>query len=161
MGKSESATASLGIKILLSDLILQINKKNFKLINQMLIDGIIEDSNENYNEIYQKIITCDELPKNYVDLIEHLTNHFKTNGSYIKSKYTNMIDPDLLKCCLFDKELLIPIKEILNIERYGYDRNGTNSISRLIDFDFSIDVKKYKEIKKYKIVFLLKQHSSY
>ena len=161
MGKSESAIASLGIKILLSDLIFQINKKNFKIINEMLINGFIEDSNEYYNEVYQKIINCDELPKNYIELIEHLTNHFKTNGSYIKSKLSHMIEPDLHKGCLFDKELLVPIKEILNIERYGYDRSGINSISRPIDFDLSVDIRKYKEIKKYKIVFLLKQHSSY
>jgi hypothetical protein len=55
MGKSETAAASIGIKILLSDLILQINKTNFNLIKKMLYDGCIEDSNGYYNEAYKEI----------------------------------------------------------------------------------------------------------
>ena len=39
MGKCETSTLSIGIKILLSDLILQINEKNFDLIKN-LIDPI-------------------------------------------------------------------------------------------------------------------------
>ncbi len=54
MGRCDTATASLGIKILLSDLIDQINKDNFNLIKKMLDDGIIEDSNEYFNEVYKK-----------------------------------------------------------------------------------------------------------
>jgi hypothetical protein len=36
MGKCETSTTSIGIKILLSDLILQINEKNFDLIKEIL-----------------------------------------------------------------------------------------------------------------------------
>lgn len=35
MGKCETSTGSIGIKILLSDLILQINEKNFNLIKEI------------------------------------------------------------------------------------------------------------------------------
>jgi hypothetical protein len=37
MGKSETASASIGIKILLSDLILQINETNINLIKKNVI----------------------------------------------------------------------------------------------------------------------------
>ena len=51
MGKCETATASIGIKILLSDLTLQINETNFTLIKELLHSGFIEDDNDYFNEI--------------------------------------------------------------------------------------------------------------
>jgi len=69
MGKSETASASIGIKILLSDLLEQINETNFTLIKKMLYDGCIEDMNGYYNEAYKIIlghdIDNDELPQTY------------------------------------------------------------------------------------------------
>ena len=89
MGRCDTATAALGIKILLSDLIEQINEENFNLIKKMLNDGIIEDSNYYFNEVYQKIIGYDnadvKLPSNYLEFKEHLTTMFRSNGSYYKS----------------------------------------------------------------------------
>ena len=79
MGRCETATASLGIRILLSDLIEQINKENFNLIKKMLNDGIIEDSNEYFNEVYQKVIGYDNadviLPDNYMEF----NNNYEIN----------------------------------------------------------------------------------
>jgi len=100
MGKCESATASIGIKILLSDLILQINETNFNLIREMLNDGFIEDKNDYFNEIYQKIIDCNELDPNnltynYLDVKEYLINKCKINGSYSKSKFSSEVTPTL------------------------------------------------------------------
>ena len=56
MGKCESASASIGIRILLSDLILQIKETNLNLVKGMLYDVIIEDSNEYYNDKYQNLL---------------------------------------------------------------------------------------------------------
>ena len=56
MGKCETATSSIGIKILLSELILQINDTNFDIIREMLEIGFIEDENDYFNEVYQNII---------------------------------------------------------------------------------------------------------
>ena len=61
MGRCETSTASIGIKILLSELVLQINEKNFNLIKEMLNNGFIEDQNQYFNEVYQIIIDCDDL----------------------------------------------------------------------------------------------------
>ena len=65
MGRCETATASIGIKILLSDLISQINETNFTLIKELLHRGFIEDDNDYFNEIYSKITCRNKLPENY------------------------------------------------------------------------------------------------
>jgi hypothetical protein len=155
MGKWETSKTSIGIKILLSDLILQINEKNFDLIKEMLFDGFISDENDIYNDVYSDIIGSNRLPKDYLEFKEFLEQEFKNKGSY----FSNKIEFDLTSGCLFEKELLLPIKRILETERYGYDRYGKNGNYRPIDFDLSVDIEKYKEIEKYTTVFILEQSS--
>ena len=159
MGKCETARTSIGIKILLSDLVLQINEKNFYLVKEILNDGFISDMNEHYNDAYTKIIWCTDLPKNYLEFKEFLEQEFKNKGSYLHVRDSNKIYPDLRNGCLLEKELLLPIKQILETDRWGYDRYGRNGNYRPIDFDLSVDIEKYKEIEKYTIVFILEQYS--
>lgn len=144
MGKCESATASIGIKVLLSDLILQINETNLTLIKEMLDNGFIEDENDYFNNMYSNIVNRNDLSENYK---EQLTQYFKLNDSSVGSG------------CLFDKFLLVPVKQILKTDRWGYDRSGSNCVSRQIDFDLSVNIEKYKEIEKKEIVFILGQNS--
>lgn len=165
MGKSETATASLGIKILLSDLIAQINETNFPLIKKMLYDGCIEDMNDYYNEAYKIILGHDdgdiELPEQYDTFKDYITEQFKLHGSYYKSKFSSIVEPNITRGCLLEKNLLVPIKDLLDMERWGYERYGTNSVSRPIDFDLSLNLEEYKKnnIEKYNVVFMIKQHS--
>ena len=165
MGKSETASASIGIKILLSDLILQINETNFTLIKKMVYDGCIEDSNGYYNEAYRNILgygyTDNELPENYLECKEYLINEFKTKGSYYKSKFSSKVEPDLNDGTLFERYLLVPVKDILSTERWGYERYGVNSASRPLDFDFdlSVELTEYQDITPFNVVFFVKQHS--
>jgi hypothetical protein len=163
MGKSETASASIGIKILLSDLILQINQTNFNLIKKMLYDGCIEDSNGYYNEAYKIIVGYGEgdidLPEDYLAFKDYVTDKFKENGSYYKSKFSSKIEPDLNDGTLFERYLLVPVKDILETERWGYERYGVNSASRPLDFDLSVDLKAYEELKPFSVVFMVKQHS--
>lgn len=140
MGKCETAKTSIGIKILLSDLILQINETNFDFIKEILNDGFISDENEYYNDAYTEIILCNNLPKNCLEFKDFLEQEFKNRG-------------------LFEQELLLSIKNILRTDRWGYNREGRNGNYRPIDFDLSMDIDKYKEIKKYTIVFILEQYS--
>ena len=140
MGKCETAKTSIGIKILLSDLILQINETNFDLIKEILNEGFISDENEYYNDAYTEIILCNNLPKNCLEFKDFLEQEFKNRG-------------------LFDEELLLSIKNILRTDRWGYNREGRNGNYRPIDFDLSVDIEKYKEIEKYTIVFILEQYS--
>jgi hypothetical protein len=160
MGKCETSTTSIGIKILLSDLILQINEKNVDLIKEILNDGFISDKNEYFNDAYTDIIWCNDLPKNYLELKEFLEQEFKKNGSYLHLRDSNKIEPDLRNGCLFERELLLPIKKILETERWGYDRYGKNGSYCPIDYLYpSLDIEKYKEIEKYTIVFIIEQSS--
>ncbi len=165
MGKSETASASLGIKILLSDLVAQINETNFTLIKKMLYDGCIEDANGYFNEVYKNILGYDdgdiEIPEHHDTFKNYVTEQFKIHGDYYKSKSTSIVTSDLTHGCLLEKQLLVPIKELLETERWGYGRYGINSASRELDFDLSINLEEYKKnnIKKYKVVFIVKQHS--
>ena len=165
MGKSETASASLGIKILLSDLVAQINETNFALIKKMLYEGSIEDANGYFNEAYKLILGYDdgdiEMPEHYDTFKKYITEQFKIHGDYYKSKFSSTVEPDLKHGCLLEKDLLVPIKDLLETERWGYERYGINSASRPLDFDLSINLDEYKKhnIKKYTIVFILKQHS--
>ena len=88
-------------------------------------------------------------------------NKFTVNGSYFRPHGDGSSVPTLDKGCLFDKYLLVPLKRILSLERWGYDRDGTNSVSRPIDFDLSIDTDKYKEIEQTDIVFLITQYAGW
>ena len=163
MGKCDTASASIGIKILLSDLIAQINKTNFDLIKKMLYTGCIEDSNNYYNEAYKKIVgygeNDNELPESYKKIKEHLVKEFKENGSYYKSKFSSEVKPDLSEGCLAEQYLLVPVKDILSTDRWGYERSGANSISRPLDFDLSLDLTEYKDIQHFSIIFMVKQSS--
>ena len=163
MGKSETASASIGLKILLADLILQINETNFSLIKKMVYDGCIEDANGYYNEVYQYIVDYpygeDKLSEDYLQFKEYLINEFKTKGSYYKSKFSSEVEPDLNDGTLFERYLLVPVKDILETERWGYGRYGVNSASRPLDFDLSVDLKAYAELKHVRVVFMVKQHS--
>lgn len=141
MGKCEYATASIGIKILLSELILQINESNFIIIQDMLYDGFIEDENGTFNSMYNQIVRDNALICNYLEYKEYLLTEVQ-KYNYLRNAY-----------------LLLPVKRILNTERWGYNRFGTNGISRPIDFDLSINIDKYKEIQNLQIVFIVKQAS--
>ena len=159
MGKCESVTASIGVKILLSDLILQINAINFKLIESMLDNGCIEDENDYFNEVYANIVFSDDMPQDVQRVKEYLIHAFTHHGTYHRSRGSHTDIPTLDHGCLFDKELLVPINKLLSCERWGYEREGTNSTSRPIDFDLLIHNNPYKDIEKIKFVFILKQHS--
>ena len=87
MGRCESVYASIGIKILLCDLLSQVNETNVEEINIMLQDGFIEDDN-------------DYLNNTYLEMLEELT---------LESK-----DQMVEKFKDFNNELLVPIKKILS-----------------------------------------------
>jgi hypothetical protein len=161
MGKCESATASIGIKILLSDIVLQINEKNFTLIMEILSNGYIEDNNDYFNEVYTEIMYNNDImnSNDFSVVKEYLINEFQNKGSIARYKFSYKEEPTLRNGCLFNKYLLFPIKTILSTDRWGYDRFGSNCSSRPMDFDLSVDIEKYKDIDKFEIAFILLQHS--
>ena len=113
------------------------------------------------NETLKKIVGYEYeenvLPEEYLQCKEYLINEFKNNGSYSKNRYTGDVTSDSRHVYLFDKELLVPIKEILSTDRWGYNRRGINSLSRPLDFDLSVSTEEYKDIKNFNIVFFICQ----
>ena len=159
MGRCESVEASLGIKILVSDLVSQIDHQNVDLIKEMLDDGYIEDGDDFFNAMYSEIMDKIVIINCFIELKEYLTHEFKNKGTYIKYKSSGKMEPTIDYGCLLDKYLLVPCKKILENDRWGYEREGTNYVSRPIDFDLRVDLTKYKKIKHIKTVFLIGQKS--
>ena len=152
MGRCESATASIGIKILLSDLVSQINATNMNLIKKMLCEGCIEDSNNFYNRAFEQIIGDDGVEENAVDFKEYLT-----------SKFTERVNKD---DALLERYVLVPMEELVSNERWGWTREGTNAMSSPLE-DFVDDLpnqievfkKTYKDINNFTFVFMIKQYA--
>ena len=72
---------------------------------------------------------------------------------------SNKIEPNLHKGCLYDRYLLVSVKEVISTERWDWNRENTNYSSRLIDFDLTVNTDEYKMIKKFtKICIFIKQH---
>ena len=163
MGKSETASAALGLKVLLGELVLQINECNFQTVKKMLYAGCIEDSNGYYNEAYKNILGYgeedNELPEDSAAFKQQVTDEFKKHGSFYKSKFDSRVEPDLSHGSLWEQYLLVPVKELLETERWGYERYGVNSGSRPLDFDLSLDLAPYAGIVPPNLVFIVKQHS--
>lgn len=160
MGKCETATASLGIKILLSALMDQLTESNFDLIKDMLCTGFIEDDNDYYNDVYDEIIRhdTDYLTLSYSEFKAHMISEFTQKGSYFRSRYSDVSTPCIRNGCLLEKHLLVPMKDILTTERWGYDRCGANGSACQLDMDsFTLNTLKYKDLSNYEVVFMLKQ----
>ena len=118
MGKYDSCTAHIGIKISLSDLISQINEKNFELIKNMLKEGFIEDEQEEINKTYQEL--------------------FEESLSDDALKCKKLLLDSLENEPFFHEPFLIPVKKLLEVYRIGRDLYGTNGVSRPVDFGLSL-----------------------
>ena len=141
MGRCESVTASLGIKILLPTLVEQMKSTNTKLIINMLMDGFIEEENEEFDNRWAAIVDSESVNENDCNATKtYLMEHIRSND-------------------LSDKFLLFPIKEILTSSRWGYNREGSNGLSRKLDFDMTIDWSEYREIVSAEEVFIINQHA--
>jgi len=137
-------------------ILLQINETNFNIIKKILNNEFLEDENDTFNEVFYKIILNLKDDLDYIDLKEYLINESKKCISLRAKSMLEITD----NSSLFNKVFLFPVKEILTIQIYGYDSNtSTNSISRKMDFDLSVNIDKYKEIKNFDIVIIL-DHSS-
>lgn len=157
MGRCESASASIGIKVLLSDLVSQINVTNMHLIKKMLCEGCIEDSNDFYNMAFDEIIGFDDsVAENETEFKEYLTSKFTERVRII-----GMNGDSLLK-----QYLLVPVKELVSNDRWGWTREGANAMSATMDtfigdLPDNLDAykEKYKDINNFTFVFMIKQYA--
>lgn len=149
MGKSETAATFIGIKIKFVELAKLLNADNFESIDSILDCAMIEDENDHFNDNYQEMLS---------------------NMCAYKKKYkNNIITIDEYKNILLtydyilEYKLLIPVHEILSTTRWGYNREGINSLSiEIKDVMKIINTKmpnEYKFLSSYPIVFILQQSS--
>jgi hypothetical protein len=134
MGKSETALVSLGHRISLSDLVAQITTDNCKWIEELLVRGTIEDENGFFNEVFRIVI--DGRPAENVK--EYLLTQLVEQGSLRRYKFGGE-EPTLEDGCLLDQFLLVSNKDLLATERWGHDREGTNTSSRPLDFTLALE----------------------
>jgi hypothetical protein len=128
MQRLEGLFVSIGISISLENLISQANDTNMKLIMNILHDGFLEE-----DDTYDRVIR-----RYYPD--ENIENDFEFL-EYIKKLLTHY--------GLIDKELLIPIKNIVTLDK------NKSTISIPLDFDLSLDLSPFKNIDNYKKVFIV------
>jgi hypothetical protein len=136
MPRLEGSFVSVGISILLKNLISQTNDTNNSVILNMLHNGFVEDKTggENYKyDTFIRYYKIDENIENDYELIDYIKDQLTCRG-------------------LIEKELLIPIKNILTL-----DRNKTDLVCVPLDFDLSVDLSPYKDIENYKKVFIVKK----
>lgn len=154
MGRCESASVSVGMKIKLSDLISYITKKNLKFCQDILQGGVIEDCNGELNSMYENIMNQDD----------HLELPFEEYKEWVTTQLKNSLIPYDPSQSLYDRYLLYGTKSLLETSRWGYGREGTNSsstdmlkIQKSIRKDLS---QRYKRIPNSQYVFILYQSSS-
>ena len=175
MGKSEISTASLGYKIKISDLVEQLDSNNINIILIFLQKGFIEDENDGFNTSYMDVVDfCYSYFKTSIKKKDEeeiqkfkqiLISELKDSGNVIELKNGGCsIDKSTT---LYDLDLLIPAKNILETTRWGYDRYGINGTSiPLKDLkdvlesinNFNSGYPEYN-IKNLEMVFILKQES--
>lgn len=125
---------------------MQVNQENVDLIKEMLEEGSIEDENDYFNMAYENIV----IPENHIELKEHLTCELMKSGSSRDGR----IAPTIENGCLWDQYLLVPVKQMLSMERWGHHRYGQNGISAPLDLS-EIHLEKYQAIEKTTTVCML------
>lgn len=149
MEKTESVNVSMGYKIKVSEIIEKLDESTFKICKFLINNGYIEDEKSCLNNTYLFIIQNNK------------NNDVESYKAYLEKYFSRECGTNI---CLSDQYLLIPIKEILNMNRKGYDRCGINTKSiNLDDFKNLVDSNINNEIMKdfeYEVVMITKLSSS-
>ena len=122
-------------------------------------NSFVQDENGCYNTIFEQIIRGEDVKSHKIDekfdiftfeeYKEYLTKNFKLYGDRYMYKDGKTEVPEYKEDHLenlYNQILIIPLKEILWTERWGYNRYGTNGTS--CDFDISDLTKKSEEVHK-------------
>lgn len=177
MGFSESVSVYFGLKIVLKDLVNQIDETNYDKIKEMLQDCncFINDENNQFNSMFENIrseLWIENNPKRKTKkdkvILDYITYKNKFNEQISKrgtmiplrnGKEEEKFDYGYLS----DQIFLYPVTHLLHTERYGYDRSGINGTYCNLDFDIESIKKsildKYNWLKDIEVVMIIKQDS--
>ena len=164
MGKSETASVSIGINIRIKDVLDAMDEDNYKEIRNYLFtdDAFIQDSNGVYTDTYLGIIGGYNPETNkYVNIKkleykkykEYLSDLFKEYGDRTdKNDYVYYEEDDLEN--LYHSNLLVPHFSLVETERWGHHREGTNGNSSDLDIPQLTQLTKdiHETMKEMKIV---------
>ena len=156
---------SIGIRILVADLVAQIDESTHRLILEMLAPtSCIEDDNDCFNETFGEV--ADELeencPKHWRDFAARLREMLASRGDVLYFKDGSRPRRTLEYGCLLDKHLLVPVAQICSTDRGGYSRYGLNATSAPLG---KLDVpsvladieRKYAGLTGYEVVYMVTQ----
>ena len=179
MGRSERAIVSIGIDIQIKDVLNAMNEDNYKEIrNNIFTDyAFIEDPNGYYTNTYLGIVggfppesneSLDIQQLEYEEYKNYLSKWFKSSGDgdgYMDGYESYEEDhPENL----YHSTLLVPHFSLVETERWGHSREGTNGSSSSLDMSQLTKLTKeihdeMKELKinedKYDIQLIILQHS--
>ncbi len=112
--KTESVNISIGYKIKVSEIIDKLDESTFEICKIFLHSGRIEDEKSSLNSTYLFIIQNNK------------NNDVESYKAYLETYFPR---ENITNISLHEQFLLIPIYEILNMSRKGYDRYGINTKS--------------------------------
>lgn len=119
MGRSESTTVSIGYRVSIRNLIESIHDdESCTYAYDIFTDDntFVEDQNEEVNHDFQNII-------------EWLAN--QDSWEVTKEEWIRKFDK------LIHKDLLLPVIQLADTSRYGYDRHGVNGVGSFVTDDFT------------------------
>lgn len=182
MGKCETVDVSIGISILIKDLLEAMTEDNYETIrDNFLQDGsLINDDNNSYNTAYDSIISGENLSNDdylelnelkFTEYIDYLSTQFKKFGDKElnrngTSKFVEYKEGDEEN--LYHQTLLVPHCKLVQTERWGWSREGTNGTCTNLDIDKLVTIKteisdKMEKLnvsdKLYSVSFIVSQHS--
>ncbi len=169
MGRTEYATASIGVEICIKHLLTALTKDNYEAIRKEILTAYahIDDPGDDYNDIYLGIVQGENLETNEdIDIdglnYEEYKTHMITMCQYkFDSNWGTSVS-------LYSQTLLVPHHRLARTERHGYNRDGTNATSSILDVSKLQTVKeeiddKMKQLKLddsiYDVVFIVSQYS--
>ncbi len=138
-GRDDTATTSIGIAIRIKDILEAIDENNYKTIRTHLFndESFIDDSNSYYTSTYLLIVDgyectgdVDKLP--YKEYKDYVINKFKLyggeSGYFPLQKYEEHDTNNL-----YHQILLVPYDTLVETQRRGWNREGTNGYSDDLD----------------------------
>ena len=146
MGHSEDVTVSLGMSIVVHDLLACMTSENFETIRDEYLgeDSFIADENQDYNSQFRTILEgrtpftrkeIDPTILSYEQYKQYLVESFSRYGDCQHSRSGSEIQIYEAKDAgnLYNQTLLIPHDTLVNTERWGYNREGQNGQSCPLD----------------------------
>jgi len=162
MGRCEFSKCSVGLRIKLRKLVEQMSENNVEMIHKLMNKGFIDDSNGFKDEVFREVLHGVGDWKNCDEAKDYLLETLGKRGDKSKSRYSNKVEENLAEGTLLEQSLLCHVVELIQTDRWGYEREGTNGtfaeLPNIAEAEKEVQ-KAYKGLERFKVVLVLQQHS--